>query len=60
MKHLLVLQAIQAHGSLTQVALRLSTSQPAITQILADLESLFSAPFLYAHRAACCPLNWAT
>ncbi|OUM26059.1 LysR family transcriptional regulator [Pseudomonas sp. 1239] len=44
MKHLLVLQAIQAHGSLTQVALRLSTSQPAITQILADLESLFSAP----------------
>ena len=51
MKHLLVLQAIQAHGSLTQVALHLSTSQPAITQILADLESLFSAPlFLRSPR----------
>ena len=42
-KHLLLLLAIREHRSLTRVAERLSTSQPAVTQSLADLEGLFGA-----------------
>jgi len=41
MRHLLILQAIDEHRSLTQVAQHMTTSQPAITQSLADLEALF-------------------
>jgi DNA-binding transcriptional LysR family regulator len=44
MKHLLLLQAIGAHGTLTRVAEHMATSQPAVTQALADLEALFGAP----------------
>jgi len=41
MRHLLILQAIEEHRSLTQVAQHMATSQPAVTQMLADLEALF-------------------
>lgn len=44
MKHLLLLRAIHEHGSLTRVAQHMATSQPAVTQMLADLEALFGAP----------------
>lgn len=44
MKHLLLLRAIREHGSLTRVAQQMATSQPAVTQMLADLEALFGAP----------------
>lgn len=44
MKHFLLLQAIEAQRSLTRVAQQLATSQPAVTQALAELESLFGAP----------------
>ncbi len=44
MKHLLLLQAIDERRSLTRVAQELSTSQPAVTQSLAELESLFGGP----------------
>lgn len=44
MKHLLLLQAIGEHRTLTRVAQHLATSQPAVTQHLAELESLFGAP----------------
>lgn len=43
MKHLLLLQAIRAHRSLTRVAEQMATSQPAVTQSLAELEALFGA-----------------
>ena len=41
MKHLSLLIAIREHGTLTRVAQALSTSQPAVTQALAELEDLF-------------------
>lgn len=41
MKHLLLLLAIREQGTLTRVAQALSTSQPAVTQALAELEGLF-------------------
>lgn len=44
MRHLLILQAIQEHRSLTQVAHHMATSQPAVTQLLADMEALFGGP----------------
>ncbi|MDH1702958.1 LysR substrate-binding domain-containing protein [Comamonas terrigena] len=44
MKHLLLLVAIAEQRSLTRVAEQLATSQPAITQALAELEALFGAP----------------
>lgn len=44
MRHLQLLLLIQQHGSLTRVAEQLSTSQPAITNTLSELESLFGAP----------------
>ena len=44
MKHLLLLQAIREHRSLTRVAEHMGTSQPAVTQALAELEVLFGAP----------------
>ncbi|WP_370682607.1 LysR substrate-binding domain-containing protein [Comamonas sp. GB3 AK4-5] len=43
MKHLLLLVAIQQQRSLTRVAEQMATSQPAVTQALAELESLFGA-----------------
>ena len=44
MKHLLLLVAIHEHRSLTRVAEHMATSQPAVTQALADLEAIFGAP----------------
>lgn len=44
MKHLLLLRAIGEQGTLTRVAECMATSQPAITQALAELELLFGAP----------------
>lgn len=44
MRHLLILQGIEEHRSLTQVAQHMATSQPAVTQMLADLEALFGGP----------------
>ncbi len=50
-RHLLILLAIQEHRSLTRVAHHLATSQPAVTQLLAELESLFGGPlFLRSTR----------
>ncbi len=43
MKHLLLLVAIREHRSLTRVAEHMATSQPAVTQALADLEAIFGA-----------------
>jgi len=44
MRHLQLLLQIQQHGSLTRVAQHMSSSQPAITNALAELESMFGAP----------------
>lgn len=44
MKHLQLLLAIRDQRSLTRVAQSLSTSQPAVTQSLAELEALFGGP----------------
>ncbi|WP_225984778.1 LysR substrate-binding domain-containing protein [Noviherbaspirillum aerium] len=41
MRHLQMLIHIQRHGSLTRVASELSTSQPAVTQALRELEDIF-------------------
>ncbi len=51
MKHLLLLRSIHELGTLTRVAERMATSQPTVTQALAELESLFGAPlFLRSSR----------
>ena len=44
MRHLILLLQIQQHGSLTRVAEHMASSQPAITNALAELESMFGAP----------------
>ena len=44
MKHLALLLAIREQRSLTRVAEHMATSQPAVTQALAELEGLFGAP----------------
>lgn len=41
MRHLILLLQIRQHGSLTRVAEQMASSQPAITNALAELESLF-------------------
>ncbi|MBV7455184.1 LysR family transcriptional regulator [Acidovorax sp. sif1233] len=43
-RHLVLLQQIEAHGTLTRVAHHMATSQPAITHALAELEAIFGAP----------------
>lgn len=51
MRHLILLLQIQRLGSLTRVAQQMSTSQPAVTHALNELESLFGGPlFLRAAR----------
>jgi len=40
-RHLALLLQIQEHGSLTRVAEHMSTSQPAVTHALAELEDMF-------------------
>ncbi|XAH22534.1 LysR substrate-binding domain-containing protein [Xylophilus sp. GW821-FHT01B05] len=44
MRHLVLLQLIREHGSLTRVAQHMATSQPAVTHALAELEAMFGAP----------------
>lgn len=44
MRHLILLLSIRQHGSLTRAAEHLASSQPAITNALAELESMFGAP----------------
>lgn len=44
MRHLVLLRLIQEHGSLTRVAEHMATSQPAVTQALAELEAMFGTP----------------
>jgi DNA-binding transcriptional LysR family regulator len=41
MRHLALLLQIRQYGSLTRVAERVATSQPAVTNALAEMESLF-------------------
>lgn len=44
MRHLLLLLQIQQHGSLTRVAEHMASSQPAVTNALSELESMFGTP----------------
>ncbi|MDN0083225.1 LysR substrate-binding domain-containing protein [Crenobacter sp. SG2305] len=44
MRHLILLLQIQQHGSLTRVAEHMASSQPAVTNALAELESMFGGP----------------
>lgn len=44
MRHLILLLQIQRHGSLTRVAEHMASSQPAVTNALAELEGMFGAP----------------
>lgn len=44
MRHLALLLNIQQYGSLTRVAEQMSSSQPAITNTLTELEGMFGAP----------------
>lgn len=44
MRHLTLLLEIERHGSLTRAAESVASSQPAVTNALADLESMFGAP----------------
>jgi DNA-binding transcriptional LysR family regulator len=44
MRHLVLLLQIQQHGSLTRVAEHMASSQPAVTNALAELESMFGMP----------------
>lgn len=41
MRHLVLLCHIREHGSLTRVAEHMATSQPAVTQSLAEIEDMF-------------------
>lgn len=43
MRHLTLLLQIEQHGSLTRVAEHMASGQPAITNALAELESMFGA-----------------
>ena len=44
MRHLMLLLQIEQHGSLTRVAEHMATSQPAVTNALAELENMFGVP----------------
>ncbi|MYN26502.1 LysR substrate-binding domain-containing protein [Duganella levis] len=44
MRHLLLLLQIQQHKSLTRVAEHMASTQPAITNALAELEGMFGGP----------------
>lgn len=43
-RQLMLLLQIEQHGSITRAAERMSSSQPAVTQSLAELEDLFGTP----------------
>ncbi|CAB3754878.1 LysR substrate-binding domain-containing protein [Paraburkholderia solisilvae] len=44
MRHLVLLLQIEQHGSLTRVAEHMASSQPAVTNALAELEGMFGMP----------------
>lgn len=44
MRHLVLLTQIARHGSLTRTARELATTQPAVTQALAEIEAMFGMP----------------
>lgn len=44
MRHLMLLLQIRQHGSLTRVAEHMASSQPAVTNALAELEGMFGGP----------------
>lgn len=44
LRHLLLLEALERHGSLRRAAADLSVTQPAATKLLAQLEALLSLP----------------
>jgi DNA-binding transcriptional LysR family regulator len=44
MRHLVLLLQIRQYGSLTRVAEHVATSQPAVTNALAEMESMFGGP----------------
>lgn len=44
MRHLVLLLQIEQHRSLTRVAEHMASSQPAVTNALAELESMFGTP----------------
>jgi DNA-binding transcriptional LysR family regulator len=44
MRHLTLLLQIEQHGSITRAAEHVSSSQPAVTHALAELEDMFGAP----------------
>jgi DNA-binding transcriptional LysR family regulator len=44
MRHLILLLQIRQHGSLTRVAEQMASSQPAVTNALAELEGMFGGP----------------
>ena len=44
MRHLMLLLSIEQQGSLTRVAEKMATSQPAVTNALAELENTFGVP----------------
>ena len=52
MRHLMLLLQIEQHGSLTRVAEQMATSQPAVTNALSELESMFGVPLFERPRAA--------
>ncbi len=43
-RHLILLLQIRQHGSLTRVAEQMASSQPAVTNALAELEGMFGGP----------------
>jgi DNA-binding transcriptional LysR family regulator len=43
-RHLMLLLQIEQHGSITRAAEHMSSSQPAVTHALAELEDMFGAP----------------
>ena len=59
MRHLKLLLAIERHGSLTRAAEAMASSQPAVTNALAELESMFGAPLFARGARACRPPSWA-
>lgn len=59
-RHILLLNAIRRHGSLTGVAVELGVSQPAITKSLAEIEDIFGAPLFVRSRRGLQPTELGT
>ena len=59
MRHLMLLLQIEQHGSLTRVAEQMATSQPAVTNALSELESMFGVPLFERSARGMTPTRWA-